>query len=66
MEALAQLINNFGDVMDAVTTTAPKVVAGCSVIAAFLPKPDGEGVLSKIHKSINAVAFNFNQAKNES
>ena len=65
MEALAQLINNFGDVMDAVTATAPKVVAGCSVIAAFLPKPDGDGFLAKVHKAINATAFNFNQARNK-
>lgn len=65
MEQLALFITQTGDVFDALTDAVPKVIAGCSVVAAFLPKPDGEGVLAKIHKSINAVAFNFNQAKNQ-
>lgn len=61
---LPSMINYAGVVADAVVATAPKIVAGCSVLAAFLPPQDGNGFLARLHRAVNLVAFNFNRARN--
>jgi hypothetical protein len=62
---IAETINQISNFLDAATNFIPKVIAFASVTSAFLPKPDGTGFLSKAHKAINAVAFNFNEAENK-
>ena len=60
---LPTLINYIGDIADAVGAAVPKIVATCSMLAAFLPAPEDGGVLSRLHKAINLLAFNFNHAR---
>jgi hypothetical protein len=40
------------------------VIAASSVAAKYLPPPDQPGFLSKVHKWINAAAFNSGYATN--
>jgi hypothetical protein len=62
---IVETINQISNFLDAATNFIPKAIAFASVSAAFLPKPDGEGFLSKVHKTINVIAFNFNNAENK-
>lgn len=62
---LIESINSASDVIDAVSNLVPKIIGFASIAAAFLPKPEGNGVLSKVHGYINRVAFNFKHAQNK-
>lgn len=62
---LTETLNHAAQVIDAATNLAPKVVGFASIAAAFFPKPDGDGALSKAHKYINQVAFNIKHAENK-
>lgn len=62
---LHDTINNVTTIIDAATNLVPKIIGFASIAAAFLPKPEGEGLLSKAHHYINQVAFNFNHAENK-
>lgn len=64
-------INQISQIVDALTTLIPKllqlggvIVGGASVVASALPPSDKTGLLSTVHKTVNALAFNFGQAKN--
>lgn len=61
---IAESINNISSIVDSLTDLVPKIIGFASVAAAFLPKPDGEGIMAKAHKYINAVAFNIKHAEN--
>ena len=61
---IAETINNISSIVGALTDLIPKIIGFASVAAAFLPKPDGEGIMSRVHKYINAVAFNIKHAAN--
>ena len=65
IDTLTSAINSVGGLFDALGSVVPKVVAGCSVAAALLPAPDGDGRLSKLHRAMNMVAFNFRYAENK-
>lgn len=52
--------------IDYLIETIPKLVLLANMISAFLPKPGGRGVLSKLHSAINIMAFNFYHATNRS
>ena len=58
MEALSALLSSL-------ETLIPKVIAGASVMAAFMPPASNDSVWSKIHTGINWIAFNFKNAKNK-
>lgn len=62
---LPSIITYVGDVADAITSVVPKIIASCSILAAFLPPPDRAGPLSKLHALINAAAFNIRHAENK-
>ena len=61
---IAESINNISSIVDSLTDLVPKIIGFASVAAAFLPKPAGEGIVSRVHKYINAVAFNIKHAAN--
>jgi len=50
----------------ALAQAVPSIIAACSVLAAFLPPPEGDGVWANVHKFINKMAFNFKNAENKS
>ena len=62
---VADYITQASSIFDALSDFIPKAIGFASVAAALLPKPDGDGILSKVHKFINAVAFNFMNATNK-
>lgn len=59
------LIQSGSEVVDALIDFVPKVVMLASVLAAFLPAPEKEGFLSRVHKWINLAAVNVKHAKNK-
>ena len=59
------LIQSSSEVVDMLTDFVPKLVMLCAAISAFLPPPEGEGILSKLHSYINMVALNVKHAKNK-
>jgi hypothetical protein len=58
MDALLALLSSL-------ETLITKVIAGASVMAAFMPPASNDSVWSKIHTGINWIAFNFKNAKNK-
>ena len=57
MDALSAMLTSL-------STLIPQIIAGASVLAAFMPPPDGESTLAKVHAAINWIAFNFKHATN--
>jgi len=57
MDALSAMLTSL-------STLIPQIIAGASVLAAFMPPPDGESTFAKAHTAINWVAFNFKHATN--
>lgn len=49
--------------LDALSAFFPKLVTFCAIVAAFIP-PQSTGFLGASYKVINALAFNFNHARN--
>lgn len=41
------------------------IIAGCAIIAVFLPEPKKDGIYKTIHSLINNIAFNFGKARNK-
>lgn len=64
INTITETLNHISALSDAISAFIPKAIATASVLSAFLPKPDGDGFLSKLHKWINMAGCNFNQAKN--
>jgi hypothetical protein len=62
---LTLAINSASSLLDALVDFVPKVIATTAVVAAFLPPPDQDNILSKVHRIINLVAFNFKHAANK-
>ena len=58
MDALSAMLTSL-------TTLIPQVIAGASVMAAFMPPASNDSAWSKIHAGINWIAFNFKNAKNK-
>lgn len=50
---------------EAIASALPSIVGCASMAAAFLPPPKEKGVLARVHKAINTVAFNFKHAANQ-
>jgi hypothetical protein len=65
IEALTSGINALSDLLSAFIAFAPKAIAACAVASAFLPPPDQPGLLARVHKAMNALAFNFGHAQNK-
>lgn len=65
IETITQNIESWSSLIDAITSFIPKLITACTVLSAFLPTPDHQSILSKIHKSINLIAFNFGKAANK-
>jgi hypothetical protein len=62
---MIEFINNISSIIDSLTNLVPKIIGFASIAAAFFPSPDGDGFMSKLHKYVNAVAFNFKHAENK-
>jgi hypothetical protein len=58
MDALSAMLHSL-------STLIPEVIAGASVMAAFMPPASNDSAWSKIHAGINWIAFNFKNAKNK-
>lgn len=65
LDAVTGNINSLGDFIDSVTNTVPKVITGCAMLSAIVPKPIGDGALSIFYKIINILGFNFGEASNK-
>jgi hypothetical protein len=65
IDTITQYITSLSGLLDSLSIFIPKLIASCAVITAFLPPPDQHSVLSKVHKSINLIAFNFGKAANK-
>ncbi len=73
MPDIVSLINNINDIYNAGVNLFASIAAGslsiigsASIIAKFMPPPEGTSFLSKVHKWINTAACNSGYAKNES
>jgi hypothetical protein len=73
MEEISTTIESIKYFCDSITSTIPSIMllmgqitAMCSTIAAFWAKPQSGDLLSRAHEIVNALAFNFNEAKNAS
>ncbi len=59
------MIQYASDLLDVIINFLPKFIAFASIMAAFFPPVTAHTWLSKIHRFINIIAFNFKQAKNK-
>jgi len=69
IQTATNTVNALSGFTDSVTGFIPKLIAGCSLAAAVLPKPDPESkffiVLGPVRKTIDILAFNMRHAKNK-
>lgn len=65
IQATADAIGAGTNIMNQLVTFIPSVIGVSSVFAAMMPAPEGNSFLSKVHKFINLIAFNFAHAKNK-
>ena len=65
LELATVIMDALSALLDSLATLIPQVIAGASVMAAFMPPASNESPLAKIHAAINWIAFNFKNAKNK-
>jgi hypothetical protein len=59
------VVNAAGELLTSLTDLAPKVAGYAAVLAAFIPPPaDGHGFWASVHKWLNRIGCNFNEAAN--
>lgn len=65
IESITNILIQLTQFNTALASYIPSVIGVFSVMAAFMPKPNGDGWLSKVHWIINRLAFNVGQAANK-
>lgn len=65
IDIITQSINSWSTLLDSLIGFVPKLIATCTMIAAFLPPPEQNSILSRLHRIMNLIAFNFGKAANK-
>jgi hypothetical protein len=64
IQAATDTVSALSVLIDTIMSTVPKIISIAAIVATRLPPPSQNSFLSKLHKIINTMAFNFGHATN--